>query len=250
MNLPRWPTILACAALSVLCNTAAAQQQSPHVGYVYPAGGRQGGEFEVTVGGQFLTGAKDSYFSGSGLEASVVKVDRPITGKELADLRERAQELQKDARGPAVRRELMEIREKIAASMKRTANPVIAELVTLKVTIARDAEPGRRELRLKAAGGLSNPLVFCVGQLREFSRRPSQEQQHRCRRSHPSGSDQRTGHTRRWPIDRSGISSWPTVPTWRCGSLPLPGEKGAATGRGRGRQRSNALPGRCRAWMV
>ena len=33
-----------------------AQQQAPHIGYVYPAGGRQGTTFQVTVGGQFLDG--------------------------------------------------------------------------------------------------------------------------------------------------------------------------------------------------
>ena len=55
-------------------------------------------------------------------------------------------------------------------SCQRHANPAIAETVTLQVTMAPDAEPGQRELRLATPPGLSNPLVFCVGQLPEFSR--------------------------------------------------------------------------------
>ncbi|MEI6073972.1 MAG: hypothetical protein WCS94_00265 [Verrucomicrobiota bacterium] len=48
----------------------------------------------------------------------------------------------------------------------------IASLVILKVTIAADAEPGERELRLATPKGISNPLPFHVGQLPEFSRKP------------------------------------------------------------------------------
>jgi hypothetical protein len=63
---------------------------------------------------------------------------------------------------------LAEIRDKLLESQKRSANPVMAENVTLKITIAPDAEPGERELRLGAPAALSQPLVFCVGQVPEF----------------------------------------------------------------------------------
>ncbi|MGA2557422.1 MAG: peptidase, partial [Verrucomicrobiota bacterium] len=65
---------------------------------------------------------------------------------------------------------LTEIREKLAQFQKRMANPVIGETVTLKITLAPDAEPGQRELRLGAPNSLSQPLVFCVGQLPEFNK--------------------------------------------------------------------------------
>jgi hypothetical protein len=45
------------------------------------------------------------------------------------------------------------------------------ELVTLQVTVASDAELGSRDLRLEASAGLTNPLVFCVGQLPEVSKK-------------------------------------------------------------------------------
>ena len=65
---------------------------------------------------------------------------------------------------------LAEIRDKILLSQQKSANPVFAESVTLKITIAPDAAPGERELRLGAPAALSPPLVFCVGQLPEFNK--------------------------------------------------------------------------------
>ena len=58
-----------------------------------------------------------------------------------------------------------------ASPQADNANPAIAETVTLRVTLAPDAEPGERELRLGTPTGLSNPLRFCVGQLPEFTKR-------------------------------------------------------------------------------
>ena len=48
----------------------------------------------------------------------------------------------------------------------------ISNLVLIEVTIAPDASPGPRELRLVTARGVSNPLQFHVGQLPESSRKP------------------------------------------------------------------------------
>src|SRR4029077_9034509 len=47
-------------------------------------------------------------------------------------------------------------------------SPVLGENVFVAVTIAKDAAPGPRELRLQAKTGMSNPVVFDVGQLPEF----------------------------------------------------------------------------------
>ncbi|MGH7973207.1 MAG: peptidase, partial [Limisphaerales bacterium] len=42
----------------------------------------------------------------------------------------------------------------------------------LEIKVAANAEPGERELRLETWRGVSNPLVFYVGQIPEFSREP------------------------------------------------------------------------------
>ena len=52
------------------------------------------------------------------------------------------------------------------------ASAAIASLVLVEVTIAPDAEPGEREIRLVTLRGVSNPLVFYVGQVPEVSRTP------------------------------------------------------------------------------
>ena len=57
----------------------------------------------------------------------------------------------------------------MGSAVRRPANPAIGELAVVRVTVAPDAEPGQRELRIATPSALSNPLVFCVGQLPEFS---------------------------------------------------------------------------------
>lgn len=64
---------------------------------------------------------------------------------------------------------LAEARRKMSTGVRRPANPAISELAIVRLTLAADADPGRRELRLQTPLGLSNPLVFEVGRLPEFS---------------------------------------------------------------------------------
>jgi hypothetical protein len=51
---------------------------------------------------------------------------------------------------------------------RRQQNPQLVENVTLQLEIAADAGTGARELRLLTPAGVSNPLVFCVGNLPEL----------------------------------------------------------------------------------
>jgi hypothetical protein len=168
---------------------AQAQPVTPHIGYVYPAGGRQGTTFQVAVGGQYLDGVTNVCVSGAGVQAAVAQHEKPLTPKQANDLRAQLKALQeKRARVMEDRRQgaaaeqastnltwtaedqklVAEIRKKLAAFQRRPSSPAIAETVRLQVTVAAEAEPGQRELRLGTALGLSNPLLFCVGQLPEF----------------------------------------------------------------------------------
>ncbi len=232
---------LAALALAV---TAFAQQQQPvipHIGYIYPAGGRQGASLEITIGGQNLTDANQVYITGSGVQVSVSKYTRPLTPGQAANLRDQLKMLtdkraaasnaatakpQPSAAADRVKpgppaaadgakpespaaagrvkpeppaaaagakpeppaaaarakpepftaadaRTVMEIQMKLAEFQRRPLSPAIAETVLVEVTIAADAPPGERELRLAAQPGLTNPLTFTVGQLPEFSRKPA-----------------------------------------------------------------------------
>jgi hypothetical protein len=163
-----------CLAL-LLPAPGALAQRNPHIGYIYPAGGRQDTTLQITVGGQYLDGVSRAYVSGDGVGATVVEHVKPLTPKQANELRGKLRELQKKKGDPEAAKEIAELRKKLA-TFSRDANPVIAEKVTLRVTIASDAAPGARELRLGTSLGLSNPLIFCVGQLPEFcEKEPNQD---------------------------------------------------------------------------
>ncbi len=165
----------------------AAQPREPNIGYVYPAGGRQGATFEVVVGGQYLNGATAVHFSGDGLRAEVLEYNRPLPQNRFNELREEWQELQRKRMAArqqpnptniwtsADEKRMAEIRDTILKNPpNRQGNPAIAERVTVKVTVAPEAAPGARELRLATPLGLSNPLVFRIGEWPEFSKPPAQ----------------------------------------------------------------------------
>ena len=185
--------LLACFAVVPL---ALAQPSLPRIGYVYPAGGRQGTTLQATLGGQFLNGATSVFVSGGGVQAAVVDYTKPLTPQQFRMLREQLQALldkrvagARDGRkgtGPGEsppmtnrtwtaqdEQTLAEIRKKLANPPNRQGNPAIAENVILQVRLTPDAEPGERELRVQTPSGLSNPLVFHVGRLPEFSKRPA-----------------------------------------------------------------------------
>jgi hypothetical protein len=151
---------------------ASAQPNAPHLAYVYPAGAQKGATVQVKAGGQFLANVNAVSISGDGVQASVVEYARPMNGMQATQLRERAQELQKNVADPAARKEIAEIRRKLA-TFNRNMNPVLAETETIRVNVSPGAAPGRRELRLISPQGMSNPMVFVVGDLPEYAEKQS-----------------------------------------------------------------------------
>ena len=90
MNHYRWRAIVGLAVFLAVMTTARAQpQNSPHIGYVYPAGGQQGATFQVVVGGQRLASVTNAYVSGVGVQATVIEYNRPLGQKEFGDLRDK-----------------------------------------------------------------------------------------------------------------------------------------------------------------
>lgn len=179
----RWRHAAGALLLAVLAGGALPPAQAqgtrtgPNLGYVYPAGGQQGTTFTVSIGGQNLNGATAASFSTPAAVAKITGFERPLTQKEINDLRERQQALQ-DKRAAARadggkpftaedETEVAEIRRTLATRGNRQATPALAETITLEVTLLPDAPAGDHELRLRTPAGLSNPLVFCIGQLPE-----------------------------------------------------------------------------------
>lgn len=88
------------------------------------------------------------------------KSDTPPTEKDLA------------------KQKLIERLERIFAEDER--NPAVrsqTELVFAEVTVAPDAKPGRREIRVITKRGISNALPFYVGQVPEVARKPMKTMQ-------------------------------------------------------------------------
>ena len=195
------------AVVIVLAATASAQQGVPRAAYVYPAGGRAGTTFEATIGGQFLNGAHDVVVSGKGITAEVVGFEAPLPPQQMQAMRDELQKLvashggvpgrpnaqaqQQQQQNPANANRkrppvaqpdqvtpwtqadadrARQLRETIAESQRRQQSPSLSQSAKLRVTIASDAQPGDREIRLVTALGLTNPVVFCVDQLAEVSR--------------------------------------------------------------------------------
>ncbi len=162
-----------CAGVGLLLSAAALlrgqQQNEPHAGYVYPAGGRRATTVRAIVGGQFLDGVDGLIVSGTGVTATVLELDKPMTPAQLTELREKLRGLQPRRAEPGVRQEIESIRAAMAGNQRRIANRAIAERVTVELTIAPDAAAGDRLLRLATPRGLTNPVVFEVGELPEFA---------------------------------------------------------------------------------
>ena len=214
MKFSRISWILGCILMSATFLHAQTSQGGPHIGYVYPAGGKQDSSFDVTIGGQFLGGLTNIFVSGGGVQSSIVEVIRPISGKELNDLRIKADELL--ARRSVVKNDfkalenfrsfknaskddkkndgmedkeiqdlkkkyenskwtaeddkmLMDVRKKISGGIRRPENPSISEIASLRFKISPDAKPGDREIRLVTAQGLTNPMLFKIGVIPEYT---------------------------------------------------------------------------------
>jgi hypothetical protein len=152
-------------------------QNAPHIGYVYPAGGRQGTTFQVTVGGQFPSGITNFavVMDGNLARAKVVHYDRPLKPNEQQALKEELNKFQEKRKGGERLTEtdlarLEEIKRLLTQFGRRPANPAISEFMTLQITLATNVVPGDHEIRARTLGGLSNPLKFCVGLLPEITK--------------------------------------------------------------------------------
>ena len=86
---PFFPGSALAAATSAPAQQA---QRVPHIGYVYPAGGRQGTSFEVTVGGQYLDSVTEAHISGGGIHYKVGKYRKALTQGEANKLRMKLQD--------------------------------------------------------------------------------------------------------------------------------------------------------------
>ena len=209
MNLPSRSlrTLFTVAVLLGLLAVAQAQPR-PYIGFAYPAGGQQGTTFQVKLGGQALDDVTTVLVTGAGVAARVVEYDRQLNPQEITLLSEQLKELKRaftNAASTAVpsgtpmmmqessmtaagsvaskpsaatgdapdgKKLIARLEKRVSESVNRPASLALASIAYVEVVIAPDAPPGQRELRLVTPRGVSNPLVFHVGQLPEVCRKP------------------------------------------------------------------------------
>lgn len=170
MTVPSTATLL--TIVSLLSFGVCAQT---YIGFVYPAGGQQGTTFQCTLGGQRLEGVTGVSVSGTGVEGHVVEYNKKMNPQEMQLLQEQIRELRAV---PAAKRDvassnlITRLDTFISDYVQQPQSDSIANLVIAEITIAKDAPPGPREIRLFTHNGLSNPMVFHVGQLPEVSAEP------------------------------------------------------------------------------
>ncbi len=151
--------------LVIFVSTAQGQTKSnePHIGYLYPSGGRQGTTVIITVGGQYLRGITNVYISGEGVHGSVIKYIRPVRNiqreqREL--LQERMEEIKARRLSEMTGRSSSNYIKLKEASEKRVAEKLKAlkekeEADKKKNDDKKKEEPEKKEVKLP-----NHPLLY------------------------------------------------------------------------------------------
>ncbi len=162
----------------------------PYIGYLYPAGGQQGQKVRVIIGGQNLAALNGGVVSGSGVAIDKLQVIKAFPAPPATQRRyliERLNAVEDGKKKPAVPENTDGWREhpwwdriESLPPLERTliardlcvrknalqASPSIRQMAIADITIAPDAAPGRRELRLTRSGrgnqAVTLPLPFYV----------------------------------------------------------------------------------------
>ena len=178
MKLSQWLAMAGMAAWLVAAPAATlgaqTQKAQPnlHIGYVYPAGGRQGATFEAVVAGQFLFGVTNIFVSGGGVTATIADYIRPISGKELNDLRIQMDDLL--AKRAVVRNDFKALENfrsfKNAKDIKKDKTEEDKELQDLKKKYAgakwtTEDDQMLMEVRKRLAGGVKRPANPAISEI-------------------------------------------------------------------------------------
>lgn len=175
-------------AVVLFAMATSAYAQRPYIGYVYPAGAQQGTTLQVRLGGQELNNIQKVLVSGRDVTARLVKYQKHLNNQEIRLLNEQLKILKATAntsgsaksgdkaslfgQAPSSGELAPRIEQRVRSRVHQPACAAIANLAFVEVSVASDAEPGDREIRLVTSHGISNPLVFNVGQVKEVSRKP------------------------------------------------------------------------------
>lgn len=170
-----------------------------HIGFLYPAGGQAGKTVEILVGGSSLWGISSARVTGKGVEVLSARSVSGIphaSGTQKKYLHEWLKRIENGDPTPPqkppeeitrtwgkcrywddlagitpLEREIV-ARKLLIPVDSLQSSPSIAGRAIVKLRIAPDAPPGRRELRLIGRGRISDPLPFCIDTIPEYREEP------------------------------------------------------------------------------
>ena len=200
-----WRKLLWLAVIGLAVLTPGARAQRPYIGFVYPAGGQQGTTVQVRFGGQGMEQVSAILISGAGVTVKSSECFRRLENPDINILTDQLKDLKRsqpasaammmapmspepammsmmnsgataavmgEGAGAATSNLIVEIEKRIRDFVQTPASLALAAITVAEFEIAPDAPPGEREIRLVTARGISNPLIFHVGQLPEIIRKP------------------------------------------------------------------------------
>ena len=198
---PLWLAVVGLTFLMAL--TPGVWAQRPYIGFVYPAGGQQGATVQIRLGGQGMEQVSAILVSGTGVTVKSSECYRRLDNTDVTLLNDQLKDLKRTQPAPVammmvpmtaeptmmsmtatgatvattgagatLTNLIREIEKRIRDYVPTPASLAIAAITLVELEIAPDAPTGEREIRVVTARGISNPLVFHVGQLPEVSRKP------------------------------------------------------------------------------
>ena len=114
-------------------------QERPYIGFIYPAGGRQGATFQIRLGGQGLDEVNGVLVTGSGVRAKVVENYRRLNLEEMQLLNEQLIVLRREALSDSARADLM----KAEAPTNGVETPVV---VSAETEAGKSADAARKQM--------------------------------------------------------------------------------------------------------
>lgn len=144
------------AAIAAFSNTAAAQNQAPHIGYVYPAGGQTGTTVTTIVGGMNMKDMDSAFISGKGVSVKSASAIKLFNDKFSNDLKNEIRPML----------EAMEKGQDPIAALKKSTEDMIARLKKQheKEIAENAADPAKKDAKTDSGDIYENILKVVPGE--------------------------------------------------------------------------------------
>ncbi|HBE01761.1 MAG TPA: hypothetical protein DC049_04715, partial [Spirochaetia bacterium] len=181
-------TGIKASAVFILTAFFLTAQDRPHIGYIFPAGIKRGEKQIVLLGGQFLEGAVEIRVTSEGLSGKIQSFTKILDQQQLRNLNNRKENIEDRLQkigNEEEKKKLVKELERIHTMLsyeekmedddpemmrfmkqierKKQPNAQLTDLVRIELEAKKNAVPGRTEIRIVTPKGVTDPLVFYIG---------------------------------------------------------------------------------------